>query len=313
MKFLKILLGILCFSAFQMIDAQTVIDLKRGGTVRAKTIDDYKEETKIKERLEADSLAYVDNLKRALNALSRDSLTQAENLFKDALRLRPEAPSNYVVRLNLGQIYLAQGRYRDAISRFSEVLKEKPETGEARYERAVSYYEMGNQQAALEDCNVLLGGTPITPLRVKALFLRAGIHLKNRQAHLAKDDVEEILRLDSENEGAYLLEAGVLEALGQAQNALHKLDIFIEAHPQSIDGHVARAELETRMQLPDLAVKDYDEAIRLNSNSAELLVARAKVNIQLKRYGAARKDLDAAVALGTPRGLLNEYYQQLKK
>lgn len=164
--------------SFQSLSAQTIIDLKRGGTVRAKTVEDYREEAKIKERLAADSLAYIDHLTRALNALGRDSLAQAEALFKEALRVRPDAPSNYVVRQNLGEIYLTQGRYREAIARFGEVLKEHPEAGDARYERAVGYYEMGNQQAALEDCTVLLNGSPITPLRVKALFLRAGIHMK---------------------------------------------------------------------------------------------------------------------------------------
>lgn len=298
----------------QSLSAQTIIDLKRGGTVRAKTIEDYREEAKIKERLAADSLAYIDHLTRAINDLGRDSLAQAEMHFKEALRVRPDALTNYVVRQNLGEIYLTQGRYREAIARFGEVLKEHPEAGDVRYERAVGYYEMGNQQAALEDCTVLLNGSPITPLRVKALFLRAGIHMKNQQPHLAKTDVEEIISLDPENENGRLLEAGVLEALGQPQNALHKLDAFVEAHPQNLDGRVARAELEMRMLLPDMAVKDYDEAVRLapQPQQAECLIARARANMALKRFVAARKDLDAAVALGYPRGLLYADYQRLK-
>ena len=64
---------------------------------------------------------------------------------------------------------------------------------------------MGNQQAALEDCSVLLNGNPATHLRVKALFLQAGIHMKSRQPHLAKTDVEEIIRLDPDNQNAHLL------------------------------------------------------------------------------------------------------------
>lgn len=308
------LVGLCLFAlSFTALRAQTVIDLKRGGVVRAKTIDDYREEAKVKERLAADSLAYVDHLTRALNALGRDSLAQAEQLFKEALRVRPEAPSNYIVRHNLGEIYLAQGRYREAITRFSEVLKEHPEVGEARYERAVSYYEMGNQQAALEDCSVLLNGNPATHLRVKALFLQAGIHMKSRQPHLAKTDVEEIIRLDPDNQNAHLLEAGALEALGQSQNALHKLDAFVEAHPENVEGRLARAELEMRLTVPDLAVKDYDAAILLAPENPEFFIGRAKANLQLKRFVAARKDLDAAVALGIPRGMLNAYYQQLKK
>ena len=77
------LVGLCLFAlSFTSLRAQTVIDLKRGGVVRAKTIDDYREEAKVKERLAADSLAYVDHLTRALNALGRDSLAQAEQLFR---------------------------------------------------------------------------------------------------------------------------------------------------------------------------------------------------------------------------------------
>ena len=87
----------------------------------------------------------------------------------------------------------------------------------------------------------------------------------------------------------------------------------MEAHPENVEGRLARAELEMRLTVPDLAVKDYDAAILLAPENPELFIGRAKANLQLKRFVAARKDLDAAVALGVPRGMLNAYYQQLKK
>ena len=58
----------------QMVTAQTIIPLERGkGGVRSKTVDDYKEELNMVERQRNDSIQYVDNLRRAFNALHVDS------------------------------------------------------------------------------------------------------------------------------------------------------------------------------------------------------------------------------------------------
>ena len=98
-----LIIGLCLITAVQ---AQTVIDLK-DGAVRAKTTEDYKEELGIKARAKADSLAYIDHMRRALNALHEDSLDRAALLLEKALKTRPEAPSNYLVLEKLGEIRLA--------------------------------------------------------------------------------------------------------------------------------------------------------------------------------------------------------------
>ena len=138
-----------------LMQAQTVIDLK-DGAIRAKTTEDYKEELGIKARAKADSLAYVDHMRRALNALHEDSLDKAALLLQKALKTRPEAPGNYLVHEKLGEIRLAQGRYREAVDHFAETLKQKPDSPNARYGRAVCYYETGSLKAAEDDCNALV-------------------------------------------------------------------------------------------------------------------------------------------------------------
>ena len=79
------------------LGAQTIIPLQRGqGGIRSKTVDDYKREQHTDKREQSDSLAYVDNLRRAFNALYADSLGQAETLFNEALKLRPAAEGNHI-------------------------------------------------------------------------------------------------------------------------------------------------------------------------------------------------------------------------
>ena len=153
---IRLLTSLLLFLLAACLSGQTVIDLKRGGGVRAKTVDDYRRnDSDMDRRVREDSIAYNDCLTRAFNALYRDSLDQAEELLNNALSLRPAAPSNYIVRHYLARISMARGRYADAVQRLTALLRERPEDREVRSERASCYIESSNPQAALEDCNVL--------------------------------------------------------------------------------------------------------------------------------------------------------------
>lgn len=295
------------------VKAQTVIDLERGGTVRAKTMDDYEQEQGFKNRMEADSVAYVDHLRRAFNALHRDSLDEAERLFSQALKKRPDAPGNYIVRYNLGRIAMGRNRFREAIDLFSQVLKQRPDQLEARYDRAVCYAEINSLQAAREDCDQLLESVQEHDLKMRGLFLKSAIQMRSHQPDKARETLETILREDPENEGAALLLAGAYEQMGQPQESLSRLNLFVAVHPENTDGLLARAGLEERLQMDDMARADYDAAIRLLPKEAELYVKRARVLLRLGEKGAARKDLDQAGALGYPRSVLNALFQELRK
>ena len=101
LSLLLLLLAMACTG----LQAQTIVELKRGGTVRAKNMDDYKEELRLNERERADSMQYTDHLRRAFNALHADSLTLAESLFHQALKFHQEA-INFHWKNNDLQAYL---------------------------------------------------------------------------------------------------------------------------------------------------------------------------------------------------------------
>ncbi|MGN1354325.1 MAG: tetratricopeptide repeat protein [Alloprevotella sp.] len=305
-----LIIGLCLITAVQ---AQTVIDLK-DGAVRSKTTEDYKEELGMKARAEADSLAYVDHMRRALNALHEDSLDKAALLLQKALKTRPEAPGNYLVHEKLGEIRLAQGRYREAVTHFVETLKQKPTCQEARYGRAVCYYETGSLKAAEEDCNVLVDEEKATtPLGRQYRFLRAAIHQKSKHPEKARQDLEDILRADPGNQSACLLLAGILEETGQPKTALEQLNLFVAAHPQSTDGLAARAALLTRLEQYYPAEADYDALIRLQADNPSLYILRARVRLKLDKHDAARSDLEKAVKLGVPRGEIATLLREARK
>lgn len=296
-----------------LMQAQTVIDLK-DGAIRAKTTEDYKEELGIKARAKADSLAYVDHMRRALNALHEDSLDKAALLLQKALKTRPEAPGNYLIHEKLGEIRLAQGRYREAVDHFAETLKQKPDSPNARYGRAVCYYETGSLKAAENDCNALVDEeNATTPLGRQYRFLRAAIHTKNKYPEKARQDLEDILRADPDNQSAILLLAGILEETGQPKKALEQLNLFVDSHPQNTDGLAARAALLNRMEQYYLAEADYDTLIRLQADNPSLYILRARVKLKLNKHEAAQTDLEKAVKLGVPRGEITALLREARK
>ncbi len=294
------------------VQAQTVIGLNNGG-VRSKTVDDYREEIGQKERAKADSLAYIDHLTRAFNALHDDSLAEAERLFLLALKTRPEAPSNYIVEHYLGRVYLGTGRYREAVERLDDVLAKRPDLTEARLDRAVCYYELNSLKAATDDCTALLGHDLPLDIKKRVLFLRSAIYSRTKQPALARADLEDILKAEPGNESATLLLARCLEDMRQPQAALNHLNLYLSAHPESTDGFVARAQLNQRLDLKENALADFDAAIALAPQDANLYVSRAALKIELNKPTAARQDLDKALSLGMSRGELTELYKQLKE
>ena len=297
-KWLLIILQLFFISALY---GQTIIDLKPGGGVRSKTVEELrKEEPGMAEKMKADSLQYKDNLTRAFNALYRDSIAQAERLLEEALKLRPNAPSNPIVKHYLARISMAREQYRKAISQLTPLIKDDPNNRQFRFDRGACYLEIKNTKAAMEDCNVIFRGELSQEERIKALFLRAAVYSESRHPDKAKVDLEEILDMDPNNESAALLLAFSYKDIGQPQEALNRLNLFVASHNRSIDGLVARAELEEQLKMNDAARADYDKAISIAPKDASLYVSRAKLFVRLGLNTLAQNDLKKAVSLGYP-------------
>lgn len=297
--------------------AQTIIPLDpRAGGVRSKTIDDYKEEMGMAERQRADSLQYVDNLRRAFNALYTDSLSEAEQLLQEALKLRPQAPGNHIVKYNLGLVDMARGHYVEAAEKLTLILKEYPYFWDARLARAESYLQTGKHAEAIQDTEdiLLVNSAHEVPEDVmyRARFVRAAARYALRQYHEAYTDLTFILRENPSDISVQVLEALTLQRMGRPKEALNKLNLIVASNPENTDALAARASVEEEMQLHVQACDDYTVLIRLNPDDSGYYIARAKLRIALGEKHAAKSDLDAAVRLGVPRGMVHALYMNTK-
>ena len=299
------------------LQAQTIIPLERGKVgVRAKNIEDYKNDMKIAERLRDDSLLYVDNLRRAFNALHTDSLAQAERLFNEALKLRPTAPGNHIIRYNLGLVDMARGNNVEAIKKLTDIIKTYPNYFDARLARAEAYLQLGRTNEAIDDAQQLLEKQHLDGMTAdiaeRARFVRAAARYQLRLYPDAHADLETIMGDNPQNVNAQILDALTLQQMGRPKEALNRLNLIVEAHPHHIDAISTRAAVEAELNLTAMARADYDTLIKWQPNESSYYIERAKMLIRLGEKKAARNDLDAAVRMGVPQGMVHLLYQQVR-
>ena len=299
------------------LQAQTIIPLERGKVgVRAKNIEDYKNDMKMAERLRDDSLLYVDNLRRAFNALHTDSLAQAERLFNEALKLRPTAPGNHIIRYNLGLVDMARGNNVEAIKKLTYIIKTYPNYFDARLARAEAYLQLGRTNEAIDDAQQLLEKLHLDGMTAdiaeRARFVRAAARYQLRLYPDAHADLQTIMGDNPQNVNAQVLDALTLQHMGRPKEALNRLNLIVEAHPHHIDAISTRAAVEAELNLTAMARADYDTLIKLQPNESSYYIERAKMLIRLGEKKAARNDLDAAVRMGVPQGMVHLLYQQVR-
>ncbi len=309
---MKYIAGLVLLATFAATAArsQTVIDLGRGGGVRSKGIKDYERVARQPSAYVADSLAYRDCLTRAFNALATDSLTQAEGLFRRALKLLPAQPANAIVRYQLGLIATAEGDYRAAADELSQALDLRPDMADARRKRAYAYLILKQAERALKDCDLLLADDPKD---TTTLFLRSAVEMQRRNYPGARRDLEKLLQLVPGHLNGRLSLAIVKQKQGRPREALDDLNVLVHTAPGNTDCLAARADVEVELELYELARADLDTALGLSPDDVGLLLQRADVLTRSGHKGAARRDLDRAVSLGVPRASLNAQYSALNR
>ena len=74
----------------------------------------------------AKSQTYDELIDKAMDAVEQDSLLQAENYFKEALRLEPANMRNSLLFSNLGTIQRRMGKRKEALESYSLALNKTP-------------------------------------------------------------------------------------------------------------------------------------------------------------------------------------------
>ena len=130
---------------------------------------------------------------------------------------------------------------------------------------------------------------------------------------MARVDYEAFLRLQPTHFEARLGLAHVLQKMGRKTDTVDELNRLVQMFPDSADAYAARAAFETEQKQYDIALYDWDEAIRRKPLQSGFVVSKADILISLNRMDEARDELNTAIKRGIPRYALKEWLEKCRR
>ena len=200
-------------------------------------------------------------------------------------------------------------QWRDSVSVLIEAIRKNPQDIDLKLRKAEANINLSQWEYATEEYGNVLRQDD---RNLAALYFRAFCHTQLRHYDMAKADYESFLAIQPQHLEAHLGLAHTLQKLGRKADTLDELNRTVQLFPDSADAYAARAAYETELKHYDVAVFDWDEAIRLRPGSTEFIVSKVDVLLRQGKRKDARDVLDETVKKGTPKGVLKQWYDQCK-
>ena len=264
------------------------------------------------------SQTYQELCDRAITYTEQDSLPQAEEYIRQALKLEPANPHNALLFSNLGTIQRRQRQYEQALESYNFALNIAPRAVPILLNRAAVYMELGRNNLAQADYSLVLD---LEKNNEEALLMRAYIYMQQREYKMAKADYERLLKVNPASYNGRLGLATLEQKEGKYEEALSVLNNMIAttgetsqlSSSQYAMLYVARAGVEKDLNHMDMALVDFEEAIRLDSSQPEIYLMRGEIYLAQKKKDLAKRDFEKAVSLGVPQADLRDLLQQTRK
>ena len=253
---------------------------------------------------------YDELITRAMDAVEKDSLYQAEQLFKEALRLEPSNMWNALLFSNLGTIQRRMGKNDDAVESYSLALNLTPYSVTMLLNRASLYLEMDYLDKAYVDyCNVI----DLDDKNQEALRFRAYIYMRRRQYQDARNDYQRLLEAIPGEKTARIGMAMANQKLNRHRESLEEFNRLIVDYPKDASLLKARAELEIVMNSLEMALLDLEHAAKLDPNDADIYIMCGEIYLAQGKKREAYAVFEKAIELGVPRPLLEDRLKESKK
>lgn len=199
--------------------------------------------------------------------------------------------------------------WRDSVSTLIEQIRLHPKNIDLRLKKAEANINLQQWDYAIEEYGRVLR---LDERNLAALYFRAYCQGKVHHYDLAKVDYEQFLAIQPQHFEAHLGLAHVLQKMGRKTDTVDELNRIVLLFPDSAQAYAARAAYETEQGQYEVALFDWDEALRCQPSNEGYTVSKVDVLIRMNRRKEARETLDTLVRKGTPRGALKEWYDQCK-
>ena len=256
------------------------------------------------------SQTYDELIIRAMDAVEKDSLYQAEKLFEQALQLEPANMRNALLFSNLGTVQRRMGKNREAVESYTLALNLTPYSVTMLLNRASLYLEMDYLDKAYVDyCNVI----DLDAKNTEALGFRAYIYMRRRQYLDAKADYQRLLESMPDDKTARIGMAMVNQKLQRYQESMDGFNRLVVDYPDDASLLMARAELEVEMGSLEMALLDLENAAKFAPDDADIYVMCGEIYLAQGRKREAYVAFEKAIELGVPRPQLQELLKASKK
>ena len=209
------------------------------------------------------------------------------------------------IHMRLGNAAVGSGDHEQAIESYNQAIKLDPQNSTAYNNRAAAYNHLGQQERAIQDVSESIR---LDPHDSTTHSNRGAMYHALRQYERAVEDYGESIRLDPQNANTYAFRALAYAALEQAEESVQDyseairivpniittpkiifdliyvakayqglrqieqakkiIDIYITRVPKDEKGYLARASIYQNMDQPENAVRDLEEAFRIDPQLA---------------------------------------------
>lgn len=213
--------------------------------------------------------------------------------------------------LLMGSVASAQTRqqWRDSLETLNAKIGRDPSNLNLHLLKAEANINLEQWDYALAEYGKILH---VDEKNLAALYFRAYVHMQQKHYDLARVDYESFLLIQPQHFEARLGLAHVLQKLGRKTETFDELNRLVQQFADSADAYAARAAYETEQKQYEIALYDWDEAIRRKPLNSGYVVSKADVLLTLFRKDEARNELNAAIKRGVPRYALKEWLDRCK-
>ncbi|MCD6309573.1 MAG: tetratricopeptide repeat protein [Candidatus Eremiobacteraeota bacterium] len=232
---------------------------------------------------------------------------RAEKYLKKALSLDPNFDLGHIF---MGEVLFRKGKYPEAEAEYKKAIVVSPDNPNNYFELGEFYYDLGEFDRALATYRKGKVANPENRYsRIGALRVLAQVHIVRGDFDKAEKNLEELVRLDSENAPTRTVVGDLYFEQNRHESAEKEYLAALEANPRypmayTGLGHVYRARHEYKK-----AEEAFRKAIKMNSETPGGYLGLGELLNQLGRYDEAEEaykkvliinpvSLDALVGLG---------------
>lgn len=197
--------------------------------------------------------------------------------------------------MKIGRNALYFEDYVLSIQYFNQVIQAKPYLAQPYFFRAIAKLNLEDYRGAEEDADMAISQNPFI---VDAYEVRGVARQNQGKLNEAIADYAHALSLLPENRQIQFNKALAEEEIKDYDAARESFNRLLKAHPGFDNGYIGRAKLNIATGDTVAARADLDKALELNKNATNAYVMRANLSINSgSDYESALKDMNEAIRL----------------